>query len=53
MEDVNIKKAVVKVVEGGDYVEKEITLGRSDSSGHVEVVFGLNEGEDVVVSEIE
>lgn len=53
MEDVNIKKAVVKVVEGGDYVEKEITLGRSDSSGHVEVVFGLNEGEEVVVSEIE
>lgn len=53
MTDPNTKKATVKVVDGGDYVEKEITIGRSDSSGHVEVVSGLNEGEEVIVSELE
>lgn len=53
MTDPNTKKAKIKVLEKGDYVEKEVTLGRSDSSGHIEVLSGLNEGEEVVVSELE
>lgn len=49
--DVNQVKAKVKVKEdNGDVVEKEITIGRSDSKGLVEVVSGLEPGQKVVVS---
>lgn len=52
--DVNNIKAKVKVLEdNGDVVEKEIVIGRNDSSGLVEVVSGLQAGEKVVVSSVE
>ena len=52
MEDANIKKAIVTVLVNGKEEEKEITVGRSDSSGHIEVISGIEEGEEVVVSQV-
>lgn len=53
VEDINQIKATVKVLnEDNDVVEKEIVVGRNDSSGFVEVVSGLVAGEKVVVSSI-
>lgn len=49
--DVNQVKAKVRVLnERGKVEEKEITIGRSDSKGLVEVVSGLSAVEKVVVS---
>jgi RND family efflux transporter MFP subunit len=51
--DVNQINATVEVLgENGKVVEKEIIIGRTDSSGFVEVVSGLSVGEKVVVSSI-
>ncbi len=54
VQDVNKINAKVKVMEdNGDIVEKDIVIGRNDSSGLVEVVSGLEVGQRVVVSSVE
>lgn len=53
MEDANMKKAEVEVIVDGKKEKKEIMVGRSDSKGHIEVISGINEGDEVVVSELE
>jgi HlyD family secretion protein len=54
IQDVNKINAKVRVVEdSGDVVEKDIVIGRNDSSGLVEVVSGLVAGQRVVVSSVE
>jgi len=54
VQDVNKINAKVRVMEdNGDVVEKDIVIGRNDSSGLVEVVSGLEAGQRVVVSSVE
>jgi len=54
VQDVNKINAKVRVMEdNGDVVEKDIVIGRNDSSGLVEVVSGLQAGQRVVVSSVE
>ena len=47
--EISNKKAVVKILEGENIIEKEIKLGIKGDDGMVEIFSGLEEGEKVVV----
>lgn len=44
------QKKFVKVKEGGTIIEREVEIGSVSSSGNTEIIFGLNDG-DVVILE--
>lgn len=45
------KKIIVQVLEGGEIVDKEVVIGIANSAGMVEIVAGLSEGQQVILSD--